>query len=269
MAEAIQRTDLAKWSAMQVREAIRSGRWRGTTHGGARGRLQANLVVLSKDHAFDFFRFCIYNPKPCPILDVTAIGNSEPKFAAPGADVRTDLSKYRIFKNGSFVKEVDDLLDVWRDDDHVGFLLGCSLSFEDALESNGIPLPHLRDLSRTNCVYQTNIPCVPAGLFKGRLVVSMRAIPNDKVERAVEITGRYPLAHGAPVHIGDPHEIGIDDMNDTISGKFQSLDRGETAVFWACGVTPQSVAMSAGIPEMFTHKAGHMFVSDLALDGRK
>lgn len=263
---AIQRTDLATWSPRAVRQAIRDRAWTGTTHGAARGRLQANLAVLPQRYAFDFLRFCLRNPRPCPVIDVTDPGSAEPTRAAPGADLRTDLSAYRIYRDGEMVAEVPDLKDVWTDD-HVGFLLGCSLSFDEALDSAGIPMAHLRDTTSRVATYRSSIPCVPAGPFSGPMVVTMRPVPTSMVVRAVEVTGRYPLAHGAPVHIGDPAKIGITDLARPEFVKFDGIAEDQTPVFWGCGVTPQAVAMAARIPEMFTHSAGHMFVTDLALDG--
>ncbi|RVT99542.1 putative hydro-lyase [Rhodovarius crocodyli] len=262
----IQRTDLATWAPHEVRQAIRDRRWTGTTHGAARGRLQANLVVLPQKYAFDFLRFCLRNPRPCPVIDVTDPGSAEPTVAAPGADLRTDLSSYRVYRNGELTDTVPDLLDLWTED-HVGFLLGCSLSFDEALDSAGIPMPHLRDTTSRVSTFRSNIPCVPAGPFSGPMVVTMRPVPTNMVVRAVEVTGRYPLAHGAPVHIGDAADIGITDLENPEFVTGDRLGEGQTSVFWGCGVTPQAVAMAARIPEMFTHHAGHMFVTDLALDG--
>lgn len=262
----IARTDLASWSSTAVRIAIRERRWTGTTHGAARGNLQANLVVLPKDYAFDFLRFCLRNPRPCPVIDVTDPGSAEPVQSAPGADLRTDLSSYRVYRHGAQVAEVPSLQDLWTKD-HVGFLLGCSLSFDDALDKAGISMAHLRDTTSRVATYRSGIPCVPAGPFAGPMVVTMRPVPTKLVVRAVEVTGRYPLAHGAPVHIGDPAAIGITDLAKPEFVKFDGIGEGQIPVFWGCGVTPQAVAMAAKIPEMFTHSPGHMFVTDLGLDG--
>ncbi|WP_243737067.1 putative hydro-lyase [Cupriavidus sp. L7L] len=262
----IRRTDLATMSPQQVRLAIRSSQWTGTTHGASRGRLQANLVVLSARYAFDFLRFCLRNPSPCPVIDVTNPGDPEPKLAAPGADVRTDLSRYKVYRDGQLVEERSDLTSVWRDDS-VAFLLGCSLSFDEALDNSGIAMPHLHNEDGRVATYRSGIACQPAGPFSGPMVVTMRPVPTPLVARAVQVTSRYPLAHGAPVHIGDPSQIGIHDLQAPEFVKFGGLPEGHTPVFWGCGVTPQAVALAAGVPEMFTHAAGHMFVTDLTLDG--
>lgn len=264
----LRRTDLATMSPRNVRKLIRESRWTGTTHGASRGRLQANLVVLSERYAFDFLRFCQRNPAPCPVIDVTDPGDPEPRIAAPGGDVRTDLSRYKVYREGKFIEERNNLLDVWRPDS-VAFLLACSLSFDDALDSSGIAMSHLYNEEGRVAVYRSDIACEPAGPFAGPMVVSMRPIPTPLVAKAVQVTSRYPLAHGAPVHIGDPALIGIPDLQAAEFVGFSGLPENHTPVFWGCGVTPQAVAMAACIPEMFTHAAGHMMVTDLTLAGER
>lgn len=260
----LKRSDLADRSAAEVRAAIRRGEWRRTTHGLANGYVQANLAIVPEPYAFDFMRFCHRNPKPCPLIDVTEPGGPEPHLAAPGADLRTDLSGYRVYRHGEMVQEVADIKSIWRED-HVGFFLGCSLSFDYLMLQAGIPLRHLQSEHGRIAVYISNIPCQPAGIFKGPMVVSMRPIPRGLVVKTVEVTSRCPLVHGAPVHIGDPSAIGIEDLGRPHWGEFTHLAADEVPVFWACGITPQAIAMSAKIPEMITHSAGHMFLTDLRL----
>jgi uncharacterized protein YcsI (UPF0317 family) len=223
--------------------------------------VQANLVVVPRDLAFDFLLFCQRNPKPCPLLDVTEPGCPEPKLVAPGADLRTDVPRYRIYEHGKLVEEPTDILRWWRDD-LAGFLLGCSFTFENALLQANLPVRHVE----TGCnvpMYRTNRPCVSAGTFHGPLVVSMRPMTPMQAVRAVQVCSRFPRAHGAPVHMGDPEALGIRDISRPDFGDRVEIRDGEVPVFWACGVTPQAVAMEVRPPLLITHKPGHMFVTDL------
>jgi uncharacterized protein YcsI (UPF0317 family) len=258
------RGDLAGASAGEVRRAIRDRRWQTVTHGLARGYVQANLAIVPERYAFDFMRFCHRNPKPCPLVDVTDPGDPEPKGVAPGGDLRTDLSGYRVYRDGRFAEERSDISALWRKD-HVGFLLGCSLSVDQAMVDAGIPLRHLERDDAEIPVYKSTIACRPAGVFSGPLVVSMRPIRRDLVVKAVEVTSRYPIAHGAPVHIGDGAAIGIADIEKPDWSYCIPPAADEVPLFFACGVTPQAIAMASGIPEMITHSAGHMFITDIRL----
>ena len=244
-----------------VRELIRSGEHTSYTSGMAPGHVQANLVVLPKDQAFDFLLFCQRNPKPCPLLEVMEEGSSEARQMAPGSDLRTDLPKYRVYENGELAAEPTDILGYWRDD-LVSFLLGCSFSFESALIGAGIRLPHFERGGNT-AMFITSIETTPAGVFSGPMVVSMRAIPRDKLVRAVQVTSRFPAVHGSPVHIGEPAAIGVSDVNTPDLGEPVEFNEGDVPVFWACGVTPQAVAMKSKPPLMITHSPGHMFITDL------
>ena len=258
------RSDLTHAHPGEVRAAIRSGRWTGVTHGMAHGHVHANLAIVPQRYAFDFLRFCLVNPKPCPLIEVLDAGDPVPKRCAAGADVRTDLAQYRIYRDGLHVDTVGSIKDRWRDD-HVAFLLGCSLSFDLAMIEAGIPLRHLQQPDGRISVYTSSIPCTPAGVFNGPVVVSMRPIPRKYLVATIETTARYPIAHGAPVHVGEPADIGIADLTKVDWGRFNAVHDDEVPVFWACGVTPQAVAMACGIPEMITHSSGHMFVTDLTL----
>ena len=243
-----------------IRELIRNGELVRPTAGIAPGHVQANLAVLPMDQAFDFLLFCQRNPKPCPLLEVVQAGSAEPSQMAPGADLRSDLGKYRIFQYGELVDEVENVSEYWRDD-LVSFLLGCSFSFESALMQAGISLRHV-DRGENVSMYITDIETTPAGVFSGPMVVSMRPIPHDLVVRAVQVTSRFPAVHGAPVHIGDPDAIGIQDISKPELGDPVEIKEGEVPVFWACGATPQAVAMSSKPPLMITHSPGHMFITD-------
>jgi uncharacterized protein YcsI (UPF0317 family) len=226
------------------------------------GSVHLNLVILPKADAYDFLVFCFRNPKPCPVVEVTEPGNPTPTHCAPDADLRTDLPKYRIYKKGELRGEVTNILDHWRDD-LVCFLLGCSIGADRALVEAGVPVRHLEE-TRSHLAYISNVPIQPAGRFhSGRLVVSMRPLTPAKAIRAVQITTRLPAVHGAPVHFGDPTVIGIQDLSKPDFGIPVTVREGEIPVFWACGVTPQVVAMDSKIDFMITHAPGHMFITDL------
>ncbi|MFQ5988878.1 MAG: putative hydro-lyase [Candidatus Methylomirabilales bacterium] len=244
-----------------MRAKIRSGEWQGPTAGCCDGYVQANLVILPQALAYDFLVFCHRNPKPCPLLEVTDPGDVEPKTVAPGADLRTDLPRYRVYRGGELEQEMTDLRGVWRDD-LVAFLLGCSFTFDVALQKAGVPVRHLEEEKNVS-MYITNRSCRSAGVFAGPLVVSMRPIPAALIPRAVEVTAQFPLAHGAPVQVADAEAIGIVDLSQPDFGDPVSIRPGEHPVFWACGVTPQAVAMHAKPELMITHAPGHMFITDL------
>ena len=244
----------------EVRALVRSGRWNGVTTGLAPGFVQANLAVLPRDLAFDFLLFCQRNPKPCPLLEVLDPGVFEPAQTAPGADLRTDVPKYRIYEAGEMAGEVEDIRSLWRDD-LVSFLLGCSFSFENALLNAGVPLRHVEE-GKNVSMYVTNLATAPAGAFSGPMVVSMRPIHHSQVVRAVQVTSRFPSVHGAPMHIGDPASIGILDIARPDYGEPTEIREGEVPVFWACGVTPQAVAVKSMPSLMITHSPGHMFITD-------
>ena len=245
----------------EIRADIRSGKLSGITAGLGEGRVQANLAVLPRDQAYDFLLFCQRNPRPCPLIEVTDVGSPEPVGVAPGADLRTDIPRYRIYKDGVLADEVTDVTAYWRDD-LVAFLLGCSFTFEWALLDAGIRLRHVEQ-GRNVAMWRTSIECRPAGAFHGPMVVSMRPIPAAQLSKAVTASARFPGAHGAPVHIGDPASIGITDITRPDWGDAQHFDPGDVAVFWACGVTPQAVALASKPPFMITHSPGHMFITDL------
>lgn len=245
----------------EVWAACRSGQWDRPTPGLAPGFAQANLVILPQADAFDFLRFAQRNPKPCPILEVLEVGDPEPKLTAPGADLRTDVPRYRVYRDGVFTEERTEIKDLWRDD-LIAFLIGCSFTFEQPLLDAGLPIRHI-ECGCNVPMYRTNRSCVPAGKFGGPLVVSMRPIPAHLVPKAVTVTGRYPAVHGAPVHIGSPETLGIADLSKPDWGDAVPIREGEVPVFWACGVTPQAVALASKPSFMITHAPGCMFVTGL------
>lgn len=249
----------------EARAAIRAGRWRGDTIGVAPGYVQGNLVILPRDWADEFLRFCHYNPKPCPIVGMTEPGDPIARTLGHDVDLRSDLGRYRIWRDGEMVEEVASLEGLWTDD-LVGFVIGCSLSFEQALMDNGIVLRHHVEPGQGVGVYRTNIDCTPAGRFKGKLVVSMRPLQPADAIRAVQICSRFPSVHGAPVHFGDPAAIGIADVYRSdfgYDGGLIELRAGEVPVFWACGVTPQSAVLDSRPPLCITHVPGYMLVTDV------
>lgn len=253
--------DLRYGTGADVRRAARDGRLTGPTPGLALGYVQANLVVVPRDLAFDFLLFCQRNPKPCPLLDVTEPGSPKPALVAPGADVRTDGPRYRVFHHGQLVDEPTEISDYWRDD-LVAFLIGCSFTFEAALLEAGVPLRHI-EMGVNVPMYRTNRACRPAGSFHGPLVVSMRPMTPAQAVTATRVCARFPRAHGVPVHFGDTKSIGIADVDKPDYGDAVEIRPGEVPVFWACGVTPQAVAVEARAPLLMTHKPGCMIVTDL------
>jgi uncharacterized protein YcsI (UPF0317 family) len=247
-----------------IRAAIRAGDWTAPTAGLAPARVQANLVVLPEAYAYDFLRFCVANPRPCPIVEVTEVGSPEPLRAAPAADLRTDVPRYRIYRDGEAVGELPEVRALWRDD-LVSFLIGCSFTFERALMAVGLAMRHIEQGVNVP-MYRTSIACRPAGAFSGPMVVSMRPFVPAQALRAVQVTSRFPAAHGAPVHVGDPAGIGIADLDRPDYGDAVTMHPGELPVFWACGVTPQATAAAARPELMITHAPGHMFITDLRED---
>ena len=241
MAEDISRNTLAHAHPREVRGLIRRGKWRQPTAVLCLGRVQTNLVILPRALAYDFLLFAQRNPKPCPVLEVTEPGSIEPVQTAPGADLRQDLPKYRIYRHGQLDAEVTDLMGIWQD--HlVSFLLGCSFTFEAAMLQAGVPVRHLEE-GKNVPMYITNRPCLPAGIFQGPLVVSMRPVLPSLIPQAVQATARFPAVHGGPIHVGDPVSLGIQDLARPDFGDPVTMRAGEVPVFWACGVTPQAVAM--------------------------
>ena len=260
----VSHSDLIGASAADVRAAIRSGAYRGHTAGLAPGKLQCNLAILPERYALDFLRFCLRNPKPCPVVGVGDSGDPMLPTLGHDIDIRTDVSKYRVFRDGKLSEEVTDISDVWTDD-LVTVALGCSFTFENALVRHGIPVRHL-ETGRNVPMFKSDIDLVPAGRFGGQMVVTMRPIPAGQVDDARRISGGFPQAHGAPIAQGDPAQIGIDDLSTPDWGDAVDIRDGEIPVYWACGVTPQNVLLAAGLPFCITHSPGHMLIADVAED---
>ena len=251
-------------SVAELRAAIRSGAFNDHTAGLAPGKLQCNIAILPAAYALDFLRFCLRNPKPCPIVGVGETGDPSLPTLGPDIDIRHDLPRYRLYRDGKFADEVTDIATHWRDD-MMTVALGCSFTFERALMAAGIPMRHVEQ-NRTVPMYRTTLPLEGGGVFGGTMVVSMRPLRGGDVPRAVEICARYPLAHGAPVHVGDPAAIGIAALGRPDWGDAVTILPDEVPVFWACGVTSQNTLLSAGIPLVITHAPGHMLISDIDED---
>ena len=252
--------DVRASAAAVARALIRTGKHTGPTSGLAPGFAQANLVILAADDASEFLRFCAQNPKPCPLLEVTDPGSIHPMTLASGADLRTDVPRYRVFRDGELVDEPTDVASYWRDD-LVAFLLGCSFTFEWALTAAGLRLAH-QEQGANVPMYVTDRRCVAAGPFEGPLVVSMRPFAPPDIPAAVEISARFPAMHGAPVHVGDPGELGITDLGSPDFGDPVHIDADAVPAFWACGVTPQAVVVEAKPALAIFHAPGHMFITD-------
>ena len=245
----------------EVRLAARSGALTGPTAGLAPRFVQGNLVIVPASVASDFSEFCRLNPKPCPLIGMSEAGVYRVPDLGADIDLRTDLPRYRVWRDGQLVEEPRSISHLWRDD-LVAFILGCSFTFEDALIEEGIPLKHLA-AGKNVAMYNTNVACEAAGPFHGPLVVSMRPFSSANAERAADLTTRFPEAHGGPVHAGDPRVIGIADISSPDYGDAIDVAPDEVPVFWACGVTPQAAIANSRLPFAITHAPGCMLVTDL------
>ena len=246
-------------AAQAARLAIREKRHTGTTRGLAMGYVQCNLVIVSQALAFEFLLYCQRNQKACPVLEVTDPGDPEPKRTAPGADLRTDLPRYAVYRGGVRQPDVTDLKSLWRDD-FVAFLIGSGITFDAALERAGVPT------GRHRWVVRSGLPTVAAGRFRGDMVVTMRWLTPQQAIVATQVSARFPWNHGAPIHIGDPAAIGADLANPLFGPPVERVPEGLVAVFWACGVTPQEAALAARIELMIGHAPAHGFITDLKAD---
>jgi uncharacterized protein YcsI (UPF0317 family) len=244
----------------QLRRRIRSGEHSGNTSGLAPGFVQCNIVILPADWAADFLKFCQLNPKPCPLIASGAPG--DPSLPTLGdIDIRVDVPSYRVFENGTAIDEVSDISDLWRDD-LVTFALGCSFSFEEALLADGLDVRNISEGVNVP-MYRSAIDCQSAGPFAGKMVVSMRPFVAADAIRAIQICTRFPSVHGAPLHLGDPSLIGIDDIGNPDYGDAVTIRENELPVFWGCGVTPQVALENARPPFCITHSPGCMLVTDM------
>jgi uncharacterized protein YcsI (UPF0317 family) len=248
-------------SARQARDAIRRGDWTGHTSGLADGYVQGNVVILPEALANDFLRYCQRNPKPCPVLAVGEPGQAKLPTLGADIDICTDVPRYRVWRKGELVDEPTDISQLWRKD-LVTFVLGCSFSFEQALTEAGLPMRHIQQ-NRNVAMYRSNMATEAAGPFHGPMVVSMRPFKAADAIRAIQITSRFPDVHGAPVHIGNPAQIGIADLSQPDYGDAVEVLADEIPVFWACGVTPQAAIAQAKPEFCITHAPGAMLITDL------
>jgi uncharacterized protein YcsI (UPF0317 family) len=237
---------------------MRRGEWTGPTKHKVPGYVKTNLVILPKSEAYDFLVYCQRNPKPCPVVEVTDPGDPEPRLSAPGADLRTDLPKYAVYRDGVRRENRTEIRDLWRDD-FVSFLIGSGMTWDDPLERAGVA-------KMTTWMFESSIPTVPAGRFRGPVVVTMRPMTPQQAITAVQLTSRYPHYHGPPLHIGPPEAIGVDFSKPQVGEPIGRLPDGMVPVFWACGVTPQAAAIASQVPLMITHAPAHSFVTDLLCD---
>jgi uncharacterized protein YcsI (UPF0317 family) len=255
---------IANLPSNEIRARIRTGQHDNHTAGLAPGKLQCNLAILPETHALDFLRFCHRNPKPCPLVGVGDTGNPMLPTLGRDIDIRTDVPRYRVFRDGAFAEEVTDISELWSDD-LVTVALGCSFTFENALMRAGIPVRHI-EMQRNVPMFRTNIALVPAGPFQGDMVVTMRPLREEQIETARAISAKYPQAHGAPIAVGNPAALGISDLSQPDYGDPVDILPGEIPVYWACGVTPQNVLRAARLPLCITHAPGHMLITDVAED---
>jgi uncharacterized protein YcsI (UPF0317 family) len=243
----------------EARRIIREGRHRGTTRGLALGYVQCNLVVIHRDLAYEFLLYCQRNAKACPVLEVTDAGDPEPRLLAPGADLRTDLPLYAVYRNGVREDDRTSIRDLWTRHS-VAFLIGSGITFDQALERAGVPT------TRDRWVLRTTVETTPAGRFHGPLVVTMRWLTPAQAIVATRVSARFPFNHGAPIHLGDPAAIGADLAAPLFGPPVDDIPDGVMPVFWACGVTPQEAALAARLDLMITHAPAYGFVTDLAAD---
>jgi uncharacterized protein YcsI (UPF0317 family) len=244
----------------QVRAAIRSGEHTGATAGLAPEYVQTNLVIVPGEYADDMADLCARNPVPCALVETLAPGSYTPRCAAD-ADIRTDLPGYRVYRKGLLLEKRRNILDLWRDD-FVSFLIGCSYTFEYALQRAGFRMRH-QIQGKAVPMYRTSLMLMPAGRLWGHMVVSMRPFKREDVGSVREITRPYRAAHGEPIHWGDPEAIGIRRLDQPDEGEPVPIERGEIPVFWGCGVTPQNAAIESRVPFVIVHEPGHMFVTNV------
>ena len=246
---------------LQLRHKVRSGEFRLPTAGYCGDFAQANLVILPQSQADAFLLFCQRNQRACPLLAVGEPGQWNVGRLGEDMDLRSDIPGYNIYRGGQLAEQTHALHGVWRDD-LVVFAIGCSFSFEQMLMDAGIRLRHIEQ-RRNVAMYRTNIRNHGAGPFGGEMVVSMRPMKAADAIRAIQITSRYPAVHGAPVHLGDPAWIGIQDIARPDYGDPVEIMPDELPVFWACGVTPQEAIRQARLPLAITHQPGYMLVTDI------
>ncbi|WP_210129325.1 putative hydro-lyase [Staphylococcus sp. GDX8P66P] len=244
-----------------LRKMISKGELTGHTSGMAKGYVQANVVILPSAYAYDFLKFCFRNPKTCPLLDVSEIGSTSFPTYGKDANITNEVAQYKVYRYGELVESPTDIAHLFNDD-MVSFLIGCSFTFEHALLDAGLPIRHIEEEHNVP-MYITNIPAASSGHFSGNITLSMRPMTMQQAIKATEITTHFKNVHGTPIHIGNPSEIGIENITNPDFGEPVTIKENEVPVFWGCGVTPQSVALDAKPELMITHAPGHMFITDV------
>lgn len=245
-------------TAQSARLAMRRGEWTDPTKHKLSDYVKCNLVVIDQKYAFDFLVYCQRNPKACPVIEVTDVGDPEPKFSAKDADLRTDLPKYAIYRNGDRQADQIEIIDLWSETS-VAFLIGSGMTFDHALERAGVP-------KTQTWLFETEIETVLSGRFFGPLVVTMRLMTSEQAVIATQLTSRYIYNHGSPIHIGDLEMIGVDLQNPIVGPPIDKIPEKLIPVFWACGVTPQSAAIASKVDLLIAHAPAHAFVTDLKPD---
>ncbi len=248
-------------TGLQVRQKARSGAFTGQTAGQAPDVLQGNVVILPAQYAADFLQFCLNNPKPCPLIDVSSPGETGLPALGGDMDIRSDVPRYRVHRDGVLQGTIDDISDLWTSD-LVTFVLGCSFTFEDALQREGFGVRHIEQ-GRNVPMFRTSVETIPGGVFSGPVVVTMRPYRLDDLPAVYDICSRYPHAHGAPLCWGDPAMLGIVDLDVPDYGDPVDIREGEVPVYWACGVTPQAAIAAAKPTLCITHAPGCMLVTDV------
>ena len=255
--------DARKLSSQAIRKQIRFENYNNHTSGLAANKLQANIVILPNEYASDFHNFCKFNPKACPLVGQTKLNN--PYFSTLGddIDIRFDVPLYNVYKNGNLIAKVKNIKEYWNNN-FIAFAIGCSFSFEDALLNAGLEIDHITN-NKVVPMYRTNIKNKRSGPFESKMVVSMRIFNKKDINKVKQISGNFSFAHGDPIHIGDPSEIGIKDILSPDWGDSpRNKNRDEEYIFWACGVTPQNAIIEAKIPFCITHTPGHMLITDIS-----
>ena len=247
-------------NANSLRKQIREGAFTQSTSGLAPGMVQGNLVILPQSWADEFLQFCVANPTSCPLVGLSKPGSPFLPELGSDIDIRSDIPQYQVYRHGELVDTLSNISALWTDD-MVAFVLGCSFSFEEALIQSGLSIRNIEN-ARNVSMFESNIPTQSGGRFHGNLVVTMRPFLAAQAIRAVQVTTRFPKAHGAPVHLGNPELIGISDLSQPDYGDPVTVHSDEIPVFWPCGVTPQVAIRNAKPPLCITHAPGKMLITD-------
>jgi uncharacterized protein YcsI (UPF0317 family) len=242
-----------------LRRAARAGLG-GVTVGRACGFVQANLFLIPERFVGGFEAFCRANPAACPLLAIGKAGEVSLPTLGADIDVRTDLFSYLVHEP-SGPRKTSEVAAWWRDD-LTPVAIGCWFGAEASLSAAGVRMRHV-ELGLQGPLFRTTRPARTAGGFFGPLVVSMRPFANSDIDKVIEITSRLPRSHGAPLHRGDPRELGIADIDQPDWGEPLRPTSVETALFWGCGLTALAALQAARLPFFITHAPGAMLVTDL------